>query len=69
MIFRKYNANDLDLLWLIYAKIPVQRLVLLLVCDISMHVMECDTPSIIHPVPNAHLVQPMFFIILQIKTN
>ena len=63
MIFRKYNVNDLDLLWLI------QRLVLLLVCDISMHVMECDTPSIMHPVPNAHLVQPMFFIILQIKTN
>ena len=62
MIFRKYNVNDLDLLWL-------QRLVLLLVCDISMHVMECDTPSIMHPVPNAHLVQPMFFIILQIKTN
>lgn len=62
MIFRKYNVHDLDLLWL-------QRLVLLLVCDISMHVMECDTPSIMHPVPNAHLVQPMFFIILQIKTN
>ena len=63
MIFHKYNVYDLDLLWLI------QRLVLLLDCDISMHVMECDTPSIIHPVPNAHLVQPMFFIILQIKTN
>ena len=61
MIFRKYNVNDLDLLWLI------QRLVLLLVCDISMHVMECDTPSIMHPVPNAHLVQSMFFIILQNK--
>ena len=60
MIFRKYNVHDLHLL---------QRLVLLLVCDISMHVMECDTPSIMHPVPNAHLVQPMFFIILQIKTN
>ena len=59
MIFRKYNVHDLDL----------QRLVLLLVCDISMHVMECDTPSIMHPVPNAYLVQPMFFIILQIKTN
>ena len=59
MIFRKYNVHDLHL----------QRLVLLLVCDISMHVMECDTPSIMHPVPNAHLVQPMFFIILQIKTN
>ena len=62
MSFRKYNVHDLDLLWL-------QRLVLTLVCDISMYVIECDTPSIIHPVPNAHFVQPMFFIILQIKTN
>ena len=57
MIFRKYNVHDL------------QRLVLLLGSDISMHVMECDTISMIHPVPNAHVVQPMSFIILQIKTN